>query len=412
MRSKKWRELRKLTLYDNAFILLFYVFLCHAMCSSTSFSLKDHLFNRNTVTFLAQQFSWVYEDFHEQRFIDLVVKKFPKLELKERIAYIAQQLHFFLPDDYEHAVEIIMQALPNELDTTNTDDDFGDFIIAPLAEYIALYGCTEERFDLSRYALTEITKRFSVEFAVRKFINAFPEKMYNAFMKLSQSHNYHQRRLVSEWSRLSLPRAEKIVRTTEQIIPLLDQLFADKTRYVTRSVANNLNSIAKKYPDIVLETLDRREQTWRQSSQEMHYIVKHSLRTLLKQWHQWAWEKLWYTSPDHIVIRDLVCDDFVTIGAVWWLSFSFSLQSDDQHLWLMRVEYSIGYVRKNRSDGVLSFKVFKIFEWEVNESLKHFQKSQSFKEMTTRKHYPGRHVLRIIINGKIFAETNFEVVLV
>jgi 3-methyladenine DNA glycosylase AlkC len=41
--------------------------------------------------------------------------------------------------------------------------------------------------------------------------------------------------------------------------PVLDRLFADPTRYVTRSVANHVNDIAKKDPHLALDTLERCE---------------------------------------------------------------------------------------------------------------------------------------------------------
>jgi hypothetical protein len=35
------------------------------------------------------------------------------------------------------------------------------------------------------------------------------------------------------------------------------------------------------------------------------------------------------------------------------------------------------------------------------------QSSQSFADMTTRKHYPGAHRIHVLINGKPLAELDF-----
>lgn len=92
---------------------------------------------------------------------------FPKLELKERIEHITVCLHDCLPGDYLAALDILLRSLPPELDPDKTDDDFGDFIFAPLSLFVAKYGCTEEDLAVSLDALCEITKRFSAEDAIR-----------------------------------------------------------------------------------------------------------------------------------------------------------------------------------------------------------------------------------------------------
>jgi hypothetical protein len=43
--------------------------------------------------------------------------------------------------------------------------------------------------------------------------------------------------------------------------------------------------------------------------------------------------------------------------------------------------------------------VFKISEGDYMDKDKSFQRRQSFKPMTTRKHYPGEHWLTIKVNG-------------
>jgi 3-methyladenine DNA glycosylase AlkC len=64
---------------------------------------------------------------------------------------------------------------------------------------------------------------------------------------------------------------------------LLHDLFFDQTRYVTRSVANHLNDISKKDPELVYEMLQKWKNSGKQNPQEMDFIIKHSLRTLVKK---------------------------------------------------------------------------------------------------------------------------------
>ena len=130
---------------------------------------------------------------------------FPTLELIQRIAHISSCLYEYLPDAYPAALDIILNSLPPALDPTKTDDDFGDFIFAPLSLFVATYGCTQNHLERSLQALKEITKRFSAEDAIRYFINAFPDETGSFLLGCAQDENYHVRRLASEGTRPKLP---------------------------------------------------------------------------------------------------------------------------------------------------------------------------------------------------------------
>jgi 3-methyladenine DNA glycosylase AlkC len=65
------------------------------------------------------------------------------------------------------------------------------------------------------------------------------------------------------------------------ILPILENLKADPSEYVRRSVANNLNDIAKDHPEIALQIA----RAWQGVSPETDWIIKHGCRTLLKRGH-------------------------------------------------------------------------------------------------------------------------------
>lgn len=127
------------------------------------FLLKDLLFNQAKVEQIAGEIQRVYSSFNTNEFVREVVAKFPELELKARIAWIAECLRQFLPEDYEQAVRLMLRALPPPNNPDLSDGDFGDFIYAPYGEYVARYGCTEKHLQFSLAALHEITQRFSAE---------------------------------------------------------------------------------------------------------------------------------------------------------------------------------------------------------------------------------------------------------
>ena len=369
------------------------------------FSLKDMLFNEAKVAYLADLIAAAYPAFETNRFQKLVLEKFPELELKQRIGHMAEVLKQCLPESFERAVSILVEALPPELDPTKTDDDFGDFIFAPLSEFVARYGCSENYFETSIEALKAITKRFSAEDAIRYFINAFPERTNAVMMDLAVSKNYHQRRLASEGSRPSLPWSQKIRWEPESILPILERLYGDPTRFVTRSVANNLNDISKIDGELVLQTLEKWENSRRQNPKEMAFIVRHALRTLLKRGHKEALKKMGFEEPTHVHLDSLKLPAEVVLGEM--LEFGFRLSCKRGPLGKLRLEYAIHFMKAN---GKRSPKVFKISEGNVHASAMHFEKKHPLKAITTRAHYPGLHFLAVLANGVEVARGQFQLI--
>lgn len=368
------------------------------------FSLKDHLFNAPKVALLAEAIKNSYPAFDKEGFEQAVLEAFPRLELKERIAHIRECLKKYLVEDYQEAVNIILKALPEPLDENLTDDDFGDFIYAPYHDFVAHYGCKEEYLAFSLAALKEMTKRFSGEDAIRYFINAYPKETLKTLYEWANDSNYHVRRLCSEGTRPKLPWSQKIHIKPEEAMPILHQLFADKTRYVTRSVANHLNDIAKIQPDTVLKTLKTWQASAKQKETEMNFIVKHSLRTLVKIGHKEALNLLGVGDSEGIVLSDLSHDKSVKIGDS--LAFSFNILST--HTKNVVIDYIVHFQSKQ---GALSNKkVFKLQSFDmVADKTVGINKHHVFRaNMTTRKLYVGLHKIEIQVNGAILAAFQFE----
>jgi len=104
----------------------------------------------------------------------------------------------------------------------------------------------------------------------------------------SKSHNKHVRRLASEGLRPRLPWAKKLdqfIENPKPIISILDSLKDDASKYVQKSVANCMNDILKDNPKIAKEVI----QKWNQNpTKERKWIIKHSLRNLIKAKDEWA----------------------------------------------------------------------------------------------------------------------------
>lgn len=245
--------------------------------------LKDQLFNHDKVTRVAAEISGVSQTFDAAAFVHEATSRLPGLELKQRLEWITDCLERHLPRDFGRAVDLMVASLPAPCDPSRTDGDFGDFIYAPYAEYVARHGCTRELFAFSLATLRLLTTRFSAEFAIRAFIDAFPEETLHVLTEWTDDEHYHVRRLCSEGTRPRLPWARRLSTPVDYAVPLLERLHADATRCVTRSVANHVNDISKVDPDLAVDLLRRWRSRGAQGIKEMDYIVRHATRSLVRQ---------------------------------------------------------------------------------------------------------------------------------
>ena len=368
------------------------------------FYLKDHLFNKDSVSYLADLFVVTDANFNRKKFVAEVVGRFPELELKERIGWMSEVLTKHLPTNISAALKMIVAALPPRLNPNNTDDDFGSFILAPLGEYVVRVGCNKKYLKLSLRVLRELTMRFSMEFYIRPFIHNFPTETLAVLDTWVTDRNYHVRRLVSEGMRPSLPWAQKINLDYKVSIKYLDILHADKTRYVTRSVANHLNDISKKDPVLVVATLKRWQKDRVQEPSELGWMTRHALRTLVKRGDVAALQLLGFSTESVAAVSKLTVPKKIKRGDR--MIFSFDIVSDAAQNLL--VDYIIDFVKLN---GTTKPKVFKIKKLTVAAGAKNtIEKNHYLKaDATTFKLNPGTHTLTIQINGQKLATKKFEV---
>ena len=369
------------------------------------FSLKDHLFNKDTMAYLADLFVAADPNFNKKKFVAEVMGKFPALELKVRILWITEVLTKHLPSDPSDVMKLIVRALPPPLDPTNTDDDFGSFILAPLGEYVVRYGCTKKYLKQSLATLKQITMRFSMEDAMRAFLNNFPDETLAEYDKWVTDKNYHVRRLVSESTRPSLPWSQKIRIDYKVPVKYLDKLHADKTRYVVRSVANHLNDISKLDAELVVSTLKRWHKAKTQNPLELDWLTRHALRTLVKKGDRKALELLGYSTHTAPIVSNFIVPKKVKKGDR--LQFSFDVTCSIKQNLL--IDYVIDFVKQN---GATKPKVFKI---KKTKALPHtvisVQKNHHLKaDATTFKLNAGIHSLTVQINGQKLATAQFEVI--
>lgn len=373
--------------------------------AETSFSLKDNLFNRDTVAELAGRLAAAQKRFPRKRFESAVLDRFPELELKARIDWIVTQLENALPDDFTAALEVLHRALPKPLDPNLSDDDFGRYIWVVPGEYVARRGVRADRLEASLGFLRESTKRFSAESAIRPFLRDFPRETLAFVHDCTGDHHYHVRRLASEGIRPLLPWAERVRVPAAEIIRVLDRLHADPTRFVTRSVANNLNDLSKSDPGAVVEALQRWQRAGRQASAELDWMVRHALRTLTRQHDPAAMALLGYPERVAVALEALDVPAAVAVGEALTCRIRFRSKRRQK----LQVTLNIHFLKADGRQRPKAFTVCKAtFDAGEQSTL---TKKIAFRPMTTRVLYPGSHRLELVVNGRTLGERSFELTL-
>lgn len=366
------------------------------------FSLKDQLFNPQTVGILGDHFEKAGV-FDAAPFVRDVVAQMGPLELKARINLIAQVLADYLPRDFPAACDAILAALPPALDPAKSDDDFGHFIYAPLGVFTETHGIAAHR-DQSLDLLAQITQRFSMEFSIRAFLNAHQAATLERMQDWITHDSYHVRRLVSEGTRPKLPWGQGVGLTAAQTLPLLDRLHSDKTRFVTRSVANHLNDISKSNANAVIDRLSAWQGAAAQTKPELNWMRKHALRGLIKAGHPDAMLHLGYGPDAQVDVTQFgVTPNPVPIDDIADISFTVNVPKDAPLI----IDYVIDFMKAN---GKTAPKVFKCKQVTAKAGVPVLiRKKHRFKgDATTFRLHKGAHRIHVQINGRIVQSLDFD----
>lgn len=354
---------------------------------------------------LAGHLRRVWPDFEARAFTTRAIRGLDALELKARAMHVADALETTLPSDFAHAADVIEQALatreadPDAPTAPVPDDGLAGWSLWPVSEYVVRRGLPHPERALR--ALHAITRRFTAEFAIRPFLIAHPALTLRTLDAWRHDPSAHVRRLVSEGTRPRLPwgvQLKAFIADPSPTLPLLRALQDDPSAYVRRSVANHLNDIAKDHPAIVAEWL---ETHLPEASPARRALLKHASRTLIKRGdprvlHAWGIGAAFAgTATLRITPRRVRVGDTVTLT----LELAAAARAAAQPL---VVDYVVHHVR---ADGRSSPKVFKGWSLTLAPGERRtLVKRHAFRVVTTRRYYPGRHVIAVQANGVTLAE--------
>jgi len=373
-----------------------------------------NIFNKQFFDGLTKALKCIINDFDERLFLSQIFDdEWENRGIKQRMEHTTTVLKNFLPADYKSAIAKILELINHvkatqywqEIEKNSLKGQYGlSLEYSFLGDFVEKYGLDD--YETSVKAIEEITQFTSCEGPVRPFIIKYPNEMMKQMLAWSKHHSMWVRRLSSEGCRPRLPWCMALPNLKENpapIIPILENLKNDPAEFVRKSVANNLNDIAKDNPEIVINLV----KNWQGLSKNTDWIIKHGCRTLLKQGSTEVMDIFGFDAIKNINIQDFrILTPKFKIGKS--LEFCFNLLNNNKEKTKIRLEYGIYYQKAN---GSLSKKVHKISEKDyAPNSITQITRKQSFRVITTRVFHSGLHQVSIIINGNEFEKYDFELV--
>ena len=362
------------------------------MTDQSAPALKE-IFNVERLQHIASEMTAVYPAFDAKGFLKHAKAGLAELSVMQRMARVSESLHAVIPLDYAPTLKLLY-ALAPRLNSA--------FVCLFLAHYVASYGQSD--FKRSMAALKYFTTFGSAEFAIRPFLLNDFERTLAVMQQWSLDANEHVRRLASEGSRPRLPwsfRLAQVQANPQLCASILDNLKADSSLYVRKSVANHLNDITKDHPDWVLSLIEG----WNLDHPHTAWIARHALRSLIKQGNTRALTIMGAGAKAEVSIHHFnVTPAVINLGER--IHLSFSLQSTGATAQKLVVDYAIDYVK---SAGHSAAKVFKLKAFTLGAGEHHtLRREQSIRELTTRRHYAGTHRVHVLVNGEKLASAEFE----
>ncbi|MBD3919167.1 DNA alkylation repair protein [Paenibacillus sp. PR3] len=340
-----------------------------------------------------------YSDFQTESFAASVLDEgWDTIELKGRIRRIATVLGTHLPEHYAQALDILFQI----------DEQCVGFPYLFFPDFVEVYGTAEEDWELSMRALERFTARSSAEFAIRTFIVKDTDRAMQQMREWAMHSDEHVRRLATEGCRPRLPWGQSLPvfkKDPTPVLQVLEVLKADPSLYVRKSVANNLNDIAKDHPQLVLQTASN----WIGTHRDTDWIVRHACRTLIRKADPAALALFGYAEEvqgESVAVAASIEAKPSELKIGDNCELLYELRVRDGEPARIRVEYGIYFVK---AKGQTSRKLFLLSDKTVpGGSVVSGQRTHRFADLTTRKHYPGEHRIVLVVNGVETAESSIN----
>ena len=362
--------------------------------TTESTALKE-MFNAERYHGIARELAKLAPAFDRKRFLTLVLDGHGERALMARMRQAAIAVRAALPGSYPQQLAVLRALAPRVQH---------GFVAIFLPEFVTVAGMND--FKSSMAALRFFTRFGSAEFAIRPFLQRDQAGVLAVMERWATDEDEHVRRLASEGCRPRLPwglRLANLVRDPSPLAPILEQLKDDPSLYVRKSVANNLNDIAKDHPAWVLARLE----SWDLSSTRTAWIARRAARTLVKRGDSRALRLFGVTAAIGLHAKLVISPRKLALGEI--VRLEATIRSTASRAQRLVVDYVVHYVKSN---GSASAKVFKWTELDLAAGASvSLRKRQVVRDFTTRRHFAGQHLVELQVNGQRLAANKFTLVL-
>jgi 3-methyladenine DNA glycosylase AlkC len=241
---------------------------------------KDY-YGRECGEVLGAKIRAVYTDFDYDNWLIQVIKRTRGKEFLERQEILVDLLDELLPSGYVTRLKIFSALLGPVLETETGMFTHG-WWLWPVGHFVKRFGNTHQQASLK--FIYKLTQRFTGEFAIRPILEADPTQVLPIMQAWAHDPSVHVRRLASEGIRMRLPWAKKnriFLEHSRACIEIIDTLHSDPSRFVQKSVANNLNDLSKEDEALFQKIITR----WSKGSpsKETQWIIRHASRSLRRK---------------------------------------------------------------------------------------------------------------------------------
>ncbi|PZE63622.1 DNA alkylation repair protein [Curtobacterium sp. MCBD17_021] len=319
-------------------------------------------------------------------------------KLRARVDTVRAGILATLPSSYRGTAALT--------DAIFEDSRLDGWMIWPLSEAVvrrALEDSNTVAFDDVHRVLAKLTTRLTGEFAIRDLLIADHQRSLAIIGEWAGSPNDHVRRLASEGTRPRLPWAKQVpalIAAPGVTRSILDQLVADPSEYVRRSVGNHLNDISRDHPGIA--TAIAADWTAKHGATS---TVRRGLRTLIKRGDLNALALLGFSTTTLGLEPPALEADHVRVGET--LPYTVTVQNlgdSDANVVIDVV------LTSPTAAGGSTEKVFKLAKRLIpGRGTATVSGKRSFAPLSTRTIRAGRHSLMTQANGRRSAPTFFDV---
>lgn len=238
--------------------------------------LKDY-YGTSCARLIVEKIKGVRPDFDEAGFVRYIQKGTVGREFLARQDVYVEAFEQWLGANYRANLRLFTRILGPKLETETGMFREG-WWLWPIGRYVERHGV--EDWGHSIDFIYELTQRFTGEFAIRPLLEAKPEATMQILLQWSGDKSVHVRRLASEGLRPHLPWAKKTLVALDHpklYHAILSELRHDPSRFVQKSVGNNLNDLMKCAPELARRIIH----AWQRSSPTpaTEWIIHHGLRS-------------------------------------------------------------------------------------------------------------------------------------